>query len=174
MADPKTVRQWLETLPEPYRTSAIQQMKSSNRHVFTLTDAIIAFCAWHGTKEGNLFWHGLWAFVSSKDVIETDPEFSAYTAAKAAFEAQQKPEPVYTTTDTHKVAFRGKGGIYGSSAMVLPIDIPNPETLADVTYIPVAPDDHAELIRKAAAYDDFKAVIDRLDCEIQDLKKRFV
>lgn len=83
-------------------------------------------------------------------------------------------EPVYTNSDTHQVEFRGKGGIYGSSAMVLPIDLSNPETLPDVTYIPVAPDDHAELIRKAAAYNELKAVIDRLDCEAEDLKKRFV
>ena len=44
----------------------------------------------------------------------------------------------------------------------------------NVNYIAVAPDDHAELVRKAAAYDDLKAVIERLDCEIQDLKARFV
>ena len=53
-------------------------------------------------------------------------------------------------------------------------ELPNPETLPDVTYIPIAPDDLSELQRKATAYNELKSVIDRLDCEIQDLKKLFV
>ena len=67
---------------------------------------------------------------------------------KAAFEAKQKPEPESPT-------FTGK-------------------IVSPVGYIAVAPDDHAELVRKADLYNDLKAVIDRLSCELEDLKKLFV
>jgi len=80
------------------------------------------------------------------------------------------PEPVYTSTDTHQVEFGGNGGIYGSSAMVVPKDEPDHEP----AFMVISPDDLAELNRKATAYNELKAVIDRLDCEIQDLKKLFV
>jgi len=43
-----------------------------------------------------------------------------------------------------------------------------------VSFAAIDPDDLAELNRKATAYNELKAVIDRLDCEIQDLKKLFV
>lgn len=59
---------------------------------------------------------------------------------------------VYTSTDTHQVEFRGKGGIYGSSAMVVPKDEPDHQP----AFMAIAPDDLAELQRKAALWDAYE------------------
>lgn len=141
MGDPKTVREWLEMLPEPYRTSAIEQQDDENARCRTLSDALLNFREWKETREGLSFWKGFRWFVLGRTVLSNQDEYAGYVCAKAAFEAQQ---------------------------------LPNPETLPDVTYIPVSPDDHAELVRKAALCDKLKAVIDRLDCELQDIKRLFV
>ena len=122
---------------------------------------------------------------------------------KAAFEAQKPASPTFTGKIVYPAGFKiyEVDGVIKIEGGTLPIDrvwdaieslqtiafnhygaerynvgreLPNPETLPDVTYIPVAPDDHDELVRKADLYNELKAVIERLDCEIQDLKARFV
>ena len=52
-----------------------------------------------------------------------------------------------------------------------PLNIP--QHSPNVNYIAVAPDDHAEMVRKADLYNDCKAVIERLSNELEDLKRRF-
>lgn len=149
MADPKTVLQWLETLPKPLLIKCLNDISAFNVTVSwqckSLDDAIyLLYLECEGATA--FYWRGVRHYVLQRKRKEIDEEgdngmhIYGFDDAKAAFEAQQ---------------------------------LPNPETLPDVTYIPVAPDDLAEFQRKADLYNDCKAVIDRLSNEIEDLKLRF-
>jgi hypothetical protein len=94
MGDPTTVREWLETLPEPLRTLAISQTRVyADNQADDLIQALYRFEVWENTNEGHQFW---------QDVTES------LTVHNASWPA---------------------------------------------SYIAIAPDDLAELQRKAAAYD---------------------
>lgn len=88
---------------------------------------------------------------------------------KAAFEAKQKPEPQQYANNKEIADALQSGSFSWAKIPTLPESEPSP-----VGYIAVAPDDHAELCRKADLYNECKAVIDRLYCELEDLKKLFV
>ena len=55
---PETVKEWLETLPEPYRSQAIKNNNYSgnNRQVRALADAIDSAFDWDITDEGQDYW----------------------------------------------------------------------------------------------------------------------
>lgn len=149
MADPKTVREWLEKLPQIEDIPDWRNVSSIGIPCDSLAAAVTHVYMQCDSRDEN-FWLGVSSYVDGDDF---PPDvlhdiIKGYTAAKAAFEAQQLPEPESPT-------FTGK-------------------IVSPVGYIAVAPDDHAELVRKADLYNDLKAVIDRLDCEIQDIKKLFV
>ena len=62
MKNEKTVLEWLEMLPEPYRSQAIENTKKDEPHSCheprdTLSDAIGAAFCWEDTVEGDLYWH---------------------------------------------------------------------------------------------------------------------
>lgn len=61
MEKKKTVRQWLETLPEPLKSSALKQADKGYLKLerLTLSSAISCFQYWAETKEDHYFW---WSF----------------------------------------------------------------------------------------------------------------
>jgi hypothetical protein len=57
----KTIKEWLETLPEPYRTQALENTKdlAPNRlteYTSSLPDALFCAFAWGKSPEGNEYW----------------------------------------------------------------------------------------------------------------------
>lgn len=163
MADPKTVREWLihgwvNQLPEPLKNRCEKDLRGKLFGDFfdNIEDALECIA-----KElDNDFYFGIRRYIKFGTMPSQSPNSlvhvgtvsqnykDGFAAAKAAFEAQQLPEPESPT-------FTGK-------------------IVSPVGYIAVAPDDHAELVRKADLYNDLKAVIDRLSCELEEMKKRFV
>lgn len=87
------------------------------------------------------------------------PELSKHGLSCPNWEDRPKPQPM--TVHFEHITHDDKGLEWDEHGRL-------------VGYIAVAPDDHAEMVRKAGLYNDLKAVIDRLDCEIQDIKARFV
>ena len=58
----KTIKQWLNTLDEPYKSKAIQQ---TNKDILELqcnsiTDALLKMFEWESSEEGDLFWDNLY------------------------------------------------------------------------------------------------------------------
>lgn len=54
----KTIRQWLETLPEPYRTQALRNAEpvQLQKEAYDLGHAIIDSCTWNDTPEKGEYW----------------------------------------------------------------------------------------------------------------------
>lgn len=66
----KTIKDWLNTLKEPYKTKAIQQ---TNEDILELkcnsiTDALLKMFEWESSKEGDLFWDELFESVVNKRI----------------------------------------------------------------------------------------------------------
>ena len=61
----KTVEQWLETLPEPYRTQALSQIdpRFTGEEDVSLSEAIRLMVDWDDTAEGFTYWNAVddWA-----------------------------------------------------------------------------------------------------------------
>ena len=59
----KTIREWLEQLPEPYRSRAIGQIDTwfgmPCGSIHNVADAISWFADWNKTKEGAAYWTNL-------------------------------------------------------------------------------------------------------------------
>ena len=58
----KTIKEWLNTLKEPYKSKAIQQ---TNKNILELqcnsiTDALLKMFEWESSEEGDLFWDNLY------------------------------------------------------------------------------------------------------------------
>ena len=58
----KTIKDWLNTLDEPYKSKAIQQ---TNKDILELqcnsiTDALLKMFEWESSEEGDLFWDNLY------------------------------------------------------------------------------------------------------------------
>ena len=58
----KTIKDWLNTLKEPYKSKAIQQ---TNKNILELqcnsiTDALLKMFEWESSEEGDLFWDNLY------------------------------------------------------------------------------------------------------------------
>jgi len=52
----KTVKQWLETLQEPYRSKALKNMTADEDKRDSLSSAIRAAFVWSATEEGFDYW----------------------------------------------------------------------------------------------------------------------
>ena len=54
----KTIREWLEELPEPYRTQAIDNTSESDLMIEeeSLADAVIGAFSWNESPEGEIYW----------------------------------------------------------------------------------------------------------------------
>lgn len=48
--------EWLETLPEPYRSAALSQRTGFDLEVDSLYKAVGNFAVWSATREGHDFW----------------------------------------------------------------------------------------------------------------------
>lgn len=61
MSQPKTIREWLETLPDGYRERALANMDAEDAHInrFHLPDAIRSAFIFSDTPEGADFWNSL-------------------------------------------------------------------------------------------------------------------
>lgn len=58
----KTVKEWLEELPEPYRNKALHNMKHPNKCIVTnIKDAIMGAFVWSESKEGHDYWDNLYS-----------------------------------------------------------------------------------------------------------------
>jgi hypothetical protein len=69
MENNKTIKEWLERLPEPWRTKAINQLPvtTADEVVVSMTDALICFCDWRVTEEGNDYWYDVWSNISAQE-----------------------------------------------------------------------------------------------------------
>jgi len=174
MDSPTTVRGWLKTLPDELRSKVTQ-----NQHFFvdatcpTLFAAVTAHRNFYGSYTSEYaFWNGVLCHLNGIDGNNTRWA-QGYTTAKAAFERQKTaivPEPENEIRYHDTVVGTTNANIGDVVTFGLNKDEPDHQP----AFMVIAPDDLAELQRKAAAYNELKAVIDRLDCEIQDLKKMFV
>lgn len=76
----KTVKQWLEELPEPIRTQAFENNRLQDRvyslevKVPSLSSAILLAFKWHGTDEGHHYWDNI-TNDSQKPIIK-QPEWT--------------------------------------------------------------------------------------------------
>lgn len=54
----KTIREWLEELPQPYRGQALANMRPQNKDIEenTLQDGLQGAFVWSKTKEGRRYW----------------------------------------------------------------------------------------------------------------------
>ena len=60
MSETKTVEQWLQELPEPYRSQALDNMDADgDGEELTITSALSAAFVWQGTPQGHKYWEGL-------------------------------------------------------------------------------------------------------------------
>ena len=55
----KTVQEWMEELPEPYRTSGLNSMITPDEKFYSMYAAIHKGVNWSTTPEGNNQWHDL-------------------------------------------------------------------------------------------------------------------
>jgi len=175
MDSPTTVRGWLETLPEPYRTSAIDQMNCENRVVETITDALLSFNEWSRTEEGNDFWQGFYLFYWDSDIQigQDDPFYKGHAAAKAAFERQKTaivPEPESEIRYYDTVVGTTNANIGDVVTFGLNRDEPDHQP----AFMVIAPDDLAELQRKAAAYDSIVAAFRELEDKKEKARIKFL
>lgn len=56
---PKTIREWFEELPEPYRSEAIDNCKRCDNEEVSLPDALQAGFNWSTSKQGHSYWSKL-------------------------------------------------------------------------------------------------------------------
>jgi hypothetical protein len=96
MAEPTTVRGWLETLPEPIRGKAVSQCTFPNMVCGHIADALDRFTDWAETNEGHSYWNGTRNYIIGLSPSLQTHELEGYNAAKEAFEAQEKPTHVVT------------------------------------------------------------------------------
>lgn len=55
----KTIREWFEELPEPYRTDALDNMEDAEKSVKSMSDAIDYSFVWSRTEQGHDYWSSL-------------------------------------------------------------------------------------------------------------------
>ena len=52
----KTVKEWIQELPEPYRTEALENCNDPNKEVQSLSSALFYAFRWSETKQGACYW----------------------------------------------------------------------------------------------------------------------
>ena len=67
----KTVKQWLNTLKEPYKTKAIQQ---TNKGILktkesSLIDTLYSMFVWECSKEGKQYWRDLVIDLENQEIF---------------------------------------------------------------------------------------------------------
>lgn len=78
----KTIEQWFQELPEPYRTKALENCKSPNDNevVETLSIAIAVGFLWQDTPEGEEYWHDVYLTLEAARFDENHHEEQQYEA----------------------------------------------------------------------------------------------
>ena len=58
----KTIKQWLNTLDEPYKSKALRQTNEDilELQCNSITDALLKMFEWESSEEGDLFWDNLY------------------------------------------------------------------------------------------------------------------
>jgi len=73
----KTIKEWLETLPDGYRGLAIKYY-DPNYHdelpLSNLSDAILETCHWRSTPEGFEFWNAVYEWARGRGELPPLPE----------------------------------------------------------------------------------------------------
>jgi hypothetical protein len=52
----KTVKEWFEGLPEPYRTQALENLNCPEHIAYDMSDAIGVGFVWENTSQGHEYW----------------------------------------------------------------------------------------------------------------------
>jgi tryptophanase len=62
----KTILEWLQELPEPYRSEAIENVSKTKRieKRKCLEDALLSAFPWEETKQGGEYWNNLHTKIS--------------------------------------------------------------------------------------------------------------
>lgn len=66
----KTIKQWLEELPEPYRTQALENYE--NNKVQSLSFALINAFEWYDTPEGIEYWADLNKKICENNLVDKE------------------------------------------------------------------------------------------------------
>ena len=93
----KTVEQWLETLPEPYRTQAISQIDTGinkSRPIESLNETLRQFAVWGSTKEGYFYWQAVYSWTRGEGKL---PEQSSWKPLEVEGIFVIPPPPFSTT-----------------------------------------------------------------------------
>ena len=66
----KTIKEWLNTLKEPYKSKAIQQTNKDTLELQcnSITDALLKMFEWESSEEGDLFWDELFESLVNKGI----------------------------------------------------------------------------------------------------------
>ena len=67
MKEPKTLQQWFEEIPEPYRTQAIANIpdKRKTQTYHSLADAVVMGFLWVDSPQGDEYWDEFWKSLNS-------------------------------------------------------------------------------------------------------------
>lgn len=67
----KTIKEWLETLPEPYRSQALENMNKNNsdEKMNSLSNTLGIAFVWGNTKQGSLYWNDVYESAKKAEKI---------------------------------------------------------------------------------------------------------
>ena len=72
----KTIKQWLEELPEPYRTQALENYQDffyqDEEPINYISDAINWAFRWESSKEGYDYWFNFWEKLSKNNLVDKE------------------------------------------------------------------------------------------------------
>ena len=73
----KTVKEWFETLPQPIRSKALNNLdpESADERTKTLYDALVVGFTWSRTPEGNTHWSKIAVRLYEGQQVPTEDEF---------------------------------------------------------------------------------------------------
>ena len=77
MTEEKTIREWLEELPDGYRERALKNYDTSYHDGYTvncLSGAILETCHWKNSTEGFDFWNAVYMWAQGKGELPPLPE----------------------------------------------------------------------------------------------------
>jgi hypothetical protein len=62
----KTVKEWLQELPEPYRTQSLENCTNPDEEVKLLSEALGYGFYWGRTKQGYMYWSDIFDNIHSE------------------------------------------------------------------------------------------------------------
>ena len=72
----KPIKQWLEELPEPYRTQALENLTkqpyNGSNEVDCMKDAVKGAFDWIKSKEGTSYWLDVWYKISKNSLVDKE------------------------------------------------------------------------------------------------------